>query len=77
MFLELVSKSDFDSVNNIKIIINSSIKLEFLMHNINLLIADWLEVKYSQQAKIIYKRNRKQKVTNWHLVTIKPICSNY
>ncbi len=34
MFLELVSKNDFDSVNNIKIIIHSSIKLEFLMHNI-------------------------------------------
>ncbi len=40
MFLELVSKNDFDSVNNIKIIINSSIKLEFLMHNI--IINCWL-----------------------------------
>ncbi len=40
MFLELVSKNDFDSVNNIKIIIHSSIKLEFLMHNI--IINCWL-----------------------------------
>ncbi len=40
MFLELVSKNYFDSVNNIKIIIHSSIKLEFLMHNI--IINCWL-----------------------------------